>query len=330
MILPITCPIPVNEYPEVVLAHGGGGSLTQELIDRLFRPAFDNALLNAQHDGAIVDVTSQRIAFSTDSYVVRTNDIAMCGATPQYLSVALILEEGFSMAALWQIVQSMATAASESNVTVVTGDTKVVDKGSGDGIFINTSGFGNVPEHVNINPRRIQTGDAIILSGDVGRHGIAIMAAREDFDFSPPVLSDSCALNNSVKGLINAGIDLHCLRDATRGGIATTLIELAQASHHDMEIVEKTIPVNASIRAAAEVLGLDPLYIANEGRYLLVVAPEDEENVLRILASDPVTANACRIGTVLRSAKGSLSMITTLGTSRSLDRLSGEQLPRIC
>jgi len=347
MSLPISCPIPISDYPQIVLAHGGGGSLTQTLIDQLFRPAFDNALLNAQHDSAVIEIDQHRLAFTTDTFVVKPwqfpggdigslaingtiNDIAMSGATPQYLSVALILEEGFSMSTLWDIVRSMATAAANSGVTVVTGDTKVVDKGSGDGIFINTSGIGAVPDGVNIHPQRIQSGDVIILSGDIGRHGMAIMAAREDLAFSPPVQSDTCALHRSVSNVIKAGIDIHCLRDATRGGVATTLIELAESSGICMEIVESLIPVQANVRGAAEVLGLDPLYIANEGRYLLVVSAHEEQRTLEVLKSDSQTSNACTIGTVQKTSNSRLSLQTTLGTRRPLDRLSGEQLPRIC
>ena len=342
-----SCPLPITDYPELVLAHGGGGSLTHRLIQQMIVPAFDNPMLSALHDGATITVGDKRLAVSTDSYVVRpwqfpggdigklaihgtVNDLAMCGAIPQYLSMALILEEGFPMPDLWTVILSMKAAADACKVTLITGDTKVVDKGCGDGIFINTTGIGIIGNNVDVHPTRLRAGDRILLSGDIGRHGMAVMAAREALIFDPPIESDTAALHGPVQALIAAGIDVHCLRDPTRGGLATTLVEIAESANLGIRIDESSIPVTDSVRGAAEILGLDPLYVANEGRFIAIVDPADEQIALDSLRAQPLCATACCIGSVTAADAGTVTLSTLIGGERALDRLSGEQLPRIC
>ncbi|WP_353260308.1 hydrogenase expression/formation protein HypE [Prochlorothrix hollandica] len=348
--LSITCPLPVQRYPQVLLAHGGGGKLMHQLIQELFLPAFGSAAGSA-HDAATLVLPGQRMAFTTDSYVVKplffpggnigtlavtgtVNDLAMAGSRPLYLSVGFILEEGLAMETLWQVVQAMQTTATAIGVKIVTGDTKVVDRGKGDGIYINTAGVGIIttaPEQPPITPLSIQPGDAIILSGDLGRHGVAIMAAREGLEFETTIESDCAPLHRSVQALLATGIDLHCLRDVTRGGLASTLNELAQATQLGMRIEETEIEVLDQVQGACEILGLDPLYIANEGRFVAIVPlAQAAVAVTAMNQHNPPGVTARIIGQVTPERPGQLILHNRLGTDRLVDMMSGEQLPRIC
>jgi hydrogenase expression/formation protein HypE len=341
------CPLPISDYPEILLAHGSGGTLTHRLIESLFIAAFANPALEARHDGAVFEIGGTRLAFTTDSYVVdppffpggdigslaiygTVNDLAMCGARPLYVSAGLILEEGFAMAALQRVVASMKAAAARAGVELVTGDTKVVGKGCGDGIFINTSGIGQIEEGEGISPKGVRPGDIVILSGDIGRHGMAVMAAREGLEFEPPIQSDSAPISGPVLALAAAGIELHCLRDPTRGGLATTLVEIAETSGTGIGIDESAVPVSDPVRGACEILGLDPFYVANEGRFVAFVPAGEGERASRILAGDPLCRDARIIGEVTDAPAGTVTLRTLIGGSRVLDMLSGEQLPRIC
>jgi hydrogenase expression/formation protein HypE len=341
------CPIALNDYPKVLLAHGGGGRLMAQLIERLFLTAFDNPLLAQRHDGALIDMNEQQLAFTTDSYVVRplffpggdigtlaingtVNDLAMCGARPRYLSAGFIIEEGLPMETLWRVVRSMQQAAADAGVQVVTGDTKVVDKGKGDELFINTAGIGYVDSRLNLRPSEVRRGDAILLSGDVGRHGMAIMSVREGLQFESSIQSDCAPLANLVFSLLDEGIQVHCLRDLTRGGLASALNEIAQAAKIQIDIDETEVPVAEEVRGACEILGLDPLYVANEGRFVAFVAPPDLERALRLMHNHPLGRDAHAIGTVTDGSPGLVTLKSSIGARRILDLLSGEQLPRIC
>ncbi len=345
----LNCPLPQTDLATVQLAHGGGGSLMAQLIEQMFLPAFNNEWLNTRQDGAVLAAPGARLAFTTDSYVVQplffpggdigklavygtVNDLAMCGARPCYLSVGLILEEGLPMATLAQVVQSMQAAAQETGVQLVTGDTKVVDRGKGDGIFINTTGIGAIEsETINIAPNQVQPGDAIVLSGDLGRHGMAIMAVREGLSFESPILSDCAPLATSVQALLQAGITVHCLRDLTRGGLASALVEIAEAAGLQLAIDERRIPVQEDVRGACEFLGLDPLYVANEGRFVAFVPGTEADRAVAILREQAPGGNAQRIGEVVGPASPVLVTLTSqIGVSRVVTRFSGEQLPRIC
>ncbi len=341
------CPIPISQYPQVMLAHGGGGKLMHQLIEQMFVPAFRNPLLASRHDGAVFRVAEGKMAFTTDSYVVKplffpggdigslavngtVNDLAMCGARPLYLSAGFILEEGFEMETLWRIVNSMKNAASDAGVLLATGDTKVVDKGKGDGIFINTAGVGVIADGVEIGPERVSPGDAVILSGDLGRHGIAIMAAREGLEFETTLESDCAPLADLVLKLIDEGIRVNCLRDLTRGGLASALIEIAEASDHGIRISEREIKVKEDVRGACEILGFDPMYLANEGRFVAFVDKRDADRALELIRSDPAGEGASIIGNVASDANARVVMESRIGADRIVDMFSGEQLPRIC
>ena len=341
------CPLPLSTKNTVQLAHGGGGRLMQELIQDVFVRAFHNPILNSLHDGATWPVEKGTLAFTTDSYVVRPlffpggdigslavngtiNDLAMCGAKPLYLSAGFILEEGLSLDVLQRVVNSMAEAAREAGVPIVTGDTKVVDRGKGDGIFINTSGVGLVPAGVCVLPTLIQPGDAILVSGDLGSHGVAVLSVREGLTFDSNIESDSAPLHQIVADLIDSGIDIHCLRDLTRGGLASVLNELAVAAKVGMTMDEAAIPVSAPVRGACELLGLDPLYVANEGRFVAIVPASQAEATLAVMRRHDVSRKAVRIGSVTDRHSPPVVLRTVLGTHRVLDLLSGEQLPRIC
>lgn len=343
----LSCPIPLADYPEVQLAHGGGGRLMGQLVENMFAPAFDNAQLARLHDGAVFSVDGAQLAFSTDSYVVQplffpggdigalavngtVNDLAMCGARPLYLSAGFILEEGLAMETLWRVVQSMRRAAGAAGVQLVTGDTKVVDRGKGDGIFINTAGVGRVESGAEIGPERVRAGDVVLLSGDIGRHGTAIMAEREGLAFETTIESDCGAVAGLVLELLGAGIEIHCLRDLTRGGLATALVEIAEQSRRRIDIEEKAIPVLEEVRGACEMLGLEPAYVANEGRFVAVVEPGGAERALEIMRAHPLGAGAASIGGVADTADGLVTSRSAIGTRRIIDKLSGEQLPRIC
>ena len=342
-----SCPLPLRTGDHILLAHGGGGRLTQELIERIFLPAFANAPLAARHDGAVVELNGLRLAFSTDSYVVRplifpggtigdlavngtVNDLAMCGARPLYLSVGFILEEGLPLGTLHTVVASMREATARASVTLVTGDTKVVDKGKGDGIFLNTAGIGLVEAPGTISPSSVQPSDVVLLSGDVGAHGIAVLSVREGLEFDSPVVSDTAPLWEPVEALFRAGVEVHCLRDLTRGGLSSALNEIAAARRIGIRIEEASVPVREPVRGACEILGLDPLYVANEGRFIAIVPAAQEQVALAALRGVTVSAGAVRIGSVVDAHPGTVVLSSRIGGNRVLDMLSGEQLPRIC
>lgn len=343
----LSCPIPIAEYPQVLLAHGGGGKLMKQLIETMFLPVFSGNSPSVRHDSTVLEISGCKIAFTTDSYVIRplffpggdigslavhgtVNDLAMSGARPLYLSVGLILEEGLPMKTLWQVVCSLQRAAIESGVQVVTGDTKVVDRGKGDGIFINTAGIGIVEHSQVISPQSVQPGDVLLVNGDIGRHGIAIMAVREGLEFETAIESDSAPLAGLVLQLLQAGIEIHCLRDLTRGGLASALNEIATAAGVTINIVEDAIPVREDVQGACEILGFDPLYVANEGRFVAFVPEAFAEQALSILRKHPLGKDASIIGSVIEKSSGQVIMISRIGASRIVDMLSGEQLPRIC
>jgi hydrogenase expression/formation protein HypE len=342
-----SCPIPISQYPHVLMAHGGGGKLMHRLLEDIFGKAFSNPILDTRHDSAQFTVPPGRLAMTTDSYVVRpiffpggdigsmaihgtVNDLAMSGARPLYLTSAFIIEEGLPMETLWRVVCSMRDATKKCGVQIVTGDTKVVDKGKGDGLFINTAGIGVIEHSLNIAPQNAQPGDAILVSGDLGRHGMAIMAVREGLQFESTIESDSAPVHEAVLDLIRAGIDIHCLRDLTRGGLASALNEIAEAGGVKIAVEEKLIPVREEVHAACEMLGLDPLHVANEGRFAAFIAAKDSERALKILQRHAVSSNAALIGKVVEKSAPMVTIKSAIGASRILDMPSGEQLPRIC
>ena len=347
-----SCPLPIFDHQQIVLGHGSGGKLTADLIDHVFLPAFKNPTLDKLDDQAVVTVGSARLAFTTDSFVVTpiffpggdigrlavhgtVNDLAMSGARPLYLSAAFILEEGLAVDDLRRVVESMRAAAAEADVQFVTGDTKVVNRGKGDQVFITTTGIGVVEGGANISADRARAGDQIILSGYIGDHGMAIMSQRENLEFEGTILSDCASLHGLVASMLSTpstrGMDfIHCLRDPTRGGAATTLNEIAKRSKVGMLLREKSIPVRESVKGACELLGLDPLYVANEGKLLAIVAPEMAPVVLRQMQQHPLGSDAAIIGEVVTDHPGMVLMKTQIGGTRVLDVMFGEQLPRIC
>jgi hydrogenase expression/formation protein HypE len=342
------CPIPISDYPNVLLAHGGGGSLSQMLIERMFASTFANEWLDPLHDGAVIEVPGGRMAVSTDSFVISPlffpggdigslavhgtiNDVAMCGAKPLAITVGMVIEEGLPMEDLWRIVSSIKKAADEAGVAVATGDTKVVDRGKGDGIFINTTGVGTVPPDVDIRPERIQPGDRVIVSGTIADHGIAVMSVREGLEFETALESDTASLNGLVEAILNAGgDDVHVLRDPTRGGVASATNEIAKSANQGIRLIEADLPMKDQVRAACEILGFDPLYVANEGKCLAIVAPGSADAVLEAMQSHPLGADAVFIGEVVDEHPGKVFLKSTIGGNRVVDMLSGEQLPRIC
>ena len=345
--LTASCPLPITNYKQIVLAHGSGGKLSHQLIEKMVLPQFRNELLEPLHDGAIFSLNGERVAFSTDSFVVSpiffpggdigtlavhgtVNDLAMCGARPLYLSASFILEEGLPMEDFWRVVQSMHAAADNAGVKLVTGDTKVVDRGKADKIFVNTSGIGIVPNEVNIHPARATVGDKIIISGPIAVHGIAIMSVREGLEFETQVASDTAPLHELVAAMIAAKIDIHVLRDPTRGGVTSALTEIAQTAKIGMLLNESSIPISEEVKGACEILGLDPLYVANEGKVLAIVATEDADRLLQVLRSNSLGREAAVIGEVVNEHPGLIMMKTRVGGTRVVDMLSGEQLPRIC
>ncbi len=312
-----------------------------ELIEKIFVSSFDNQALNTRHDSSVLDVTAKKIAFTTDSYVVSplffpggdigklavygtVNDLAMSGARPMYLSCGFIIEEGLPFETLWRVAQSMKEAAALAGVELVTGDTKVVDRGKGDGLFINTAGIGVIEHTLSISPASVRPGDVIILSGDIGRHGIAIMAAREGLAFESAIESDCAPLAGDILRLLEGGIEIHCLRDLTRGGLGSALVEIAEAAKMRIDIDERAIPVREDVQGACEIMGFDPIYVANEGRFISFVSETDSARALSLLGPE-----ACIIGRVATGA-GYVTMKSKIGVSRIVDMLSGEQLPRIC
>ncbi|MCP4650808.1 MAG: hydrogenase expression/formation protein HypE [PVC group bacterium] len=343
----LTCPIPISDYPNVLLAHGSGGILMNQLIEKIFLAAFKNPILEQKHDASVLEPGKGKLAMTTDSYVIHplffpggdigslavhgtVNDLAMCGAKPLYLSAGFILEEGLPMDTLWKVVVSMAQAAKNAGVQIVTGDTKVVNKGKGDGIFINTAGIGVIEHDLSIAPASIREGDAIILSGDIARHGMAVMAVREGLEFESMITSDSAPVNAIVEKLIASDIDIHCMRDLTRGGVASALVELAKSANVHINIEEEKIPVHEDVRGACEILGLDPMYVANEGRFVCFVPEGQADKVIQIMREYSDAEEVVCIGKVSLDKKGQVTLKTSIGTTRYVDMLSGEQLPRIC
>jgi hydrogenase expression/formation protein HypE len=339
-----SCPIPHTDSERVLLAHGGGGRLMHALLDRLILPAFRNPLLDQRHDGAVFDVPG-RIALTTDSYVVKPiffpggdigslavygtiNDLAMCGARPVSLSAAFILEEGFAMEDLRRITASMRAAAGD--VPIATGDTKVVDRGKGDGIYITTAGVGVIEHSFSIGPASVRPGDAVLVSGDLGRHGIAVLAHREGLRFETTIESDSSPLWDAVSELLRAGVTIHCMRDLTRGGLASALNEIAGTAGVSIALNETVIPVTDDVRGACEILGLDPFYVANEGRFVCFLPAAEAEKALAALHTARVADGAVLAGYVGEEPKGRVTIKSPIGATRILDMLSGEQLPRIC
>jgi hydrogenase expression/formation protein HypE len=331
----------------VDMTHGSGGRAMAQLIDELFARHLDNDLLRQANDQAAFDVPAGRMVMSVDGHVIAPlffpggdigslavhgtiNDVAMAGARPLYLSAGFILEEGFPLADLDAIVASMGAAARAAGVPVVTGDTKVVERGKGDGVFITTTGIGSVPAGVDIRGDRARPGDAILLSGSIGDHGVAVMSRRENLTFETTIESDSAALHTLVADMVTAVPDIHCLRDPTRGGLANTLNELAQQSNVGMDLREDAIPVTAAVSAACELLGLDPLYIANEGKLICICAADDAATLLDVMRAHPLGQAAAHIGEVVDDEHGFVRMQTGFGGSRVVDWLTGEQLPRIC
>ncbi|SCZ61045.1 hydrogenase expression/formation protein HypE [Thiohalomonas denitrificans] len=329
------------------LTHGSGGRAMAQLIDELFLKAFDNPLLRQLNDQAAFDVPAGRMVMATDSHVVTplffpggdigslavhgtVNDVAMSGARPLYLAAGFILEEGFPLGDLKRIVESMAAAAEEAGVAIVTGDTKVVEQGKGDGVFINTTGFGVVPPGIDISGNRARPGDRILVNGTLGDHGVAIMSQRENLSFGTGIESDSVALHGLVAAMVETVPNLHCLRDPTRGGLAATLNELAQQSAVGMRIEESSLPLREGVRGACEFLGLDPLYVANEGKLVAICAAEDAEPLLEAMREHPLGREAAIIGEVQEDPNHFVQMQTAFGGMRMVDWISGEQLPRIC
>ena len=347
----LSCPTPLPAKDTILLGHGSGGKLSAELIRDIFLPAFQNPVLARLDDQAIVNVNGQRLALTTDSFVVKplffpggdigslavhgtVNDLAMGGATPLFLSVAFIIEEGFSMDELRRVVNSLRQAAAEVGVQIVTGDTKVVEKGKGDGLFINTTGIGLVPEGVDLSADRARSGDKVLVSGSIGDHGIAILAQREGLEFETAfktkIQSDSAALHTLVARLLAVTRDIRCMRDPTRGGVSSTLNEIAERSRVGIELEESSLPIHEEVRGACELLGLDPLYVANEGKLIAIVAPEAAGVVLQAMRNHPLGKEAQIIGTVKKENAGLVTMRTPFGTTRIVDMLAGDQLPRIC
>lgn len=342
------CPLPITGHETVQLAHGSGGKMMNQLIDQLFIWAFDNEHLNQLDDQALLKTTANRLAFSTDSFVVdpiffpggdigelavngTVNDVAMCGATPRYLSAGFIIEEGFPLTDLKRIVISMREAARQAGVKIVTGDTKVVNKGQCDKIFINTAGIGLQENDFQISSHNLRPGDNLIVSGSLADHGMAILSRREGLAFETPVQSDTAALNGLIKQILLAGGDaVHAMRDPTRGGLAATLNEFAGNAHVGIKIVQTRVPVKKEVAAACEILGLDPLYVANEGKLVVAVAEARAQAVLEAMQAHDLGADSAIIGKVFSENPGAVHVQTPIGAWRILDMLVGEQLPRIC
>lgn len=341
------CPLPITQREQIVLGHGSGGKLSAQLLERVFLPAFSNPLLDKLDDQAVLSINGSRLAFTTDSFVVTplffpggdigrlaingtVNDLAMSGARPMYLAAGFILEEGLAMDDLRRVVQSMSEAAKEANVQLVTGDTKVVNRGKGDKVFISTTGIGIIEKPVNLGADRARPGDKIILSGYIGDHGMAILSQRENLEFEGTIESDCAALHQLVSDMLEASLEIHCMRDPTRGGVATVLNEIAARSNAGMEVKETEIPVRDNVRGACEILGLDPLYVANEGKLVAVVAASAADAVLDRMRKNPLGRDARVIGEVTAEHRGMVLMKTEIGGMRMLDTLFGEQLPRIC
>jgi hydrogenase expression/formation protein HypE len=343
-----SCPLPLVGYPNIVMGHGGGGKLGNELVEHMFLPAFRNAALENLGDAAVLDLVGGRLAMSTDSFVVQplffpggsigelavngtVNDLAVSGAVPRFLSASFILEEGFPLAQLAAIVEAMSKAAAMAQVQIVTGDTKVVERGHGDGCYITTAGVGMIRSDVQVGPQRAKPGDAILVSGTIGDHGMAIMSVREGLEFESQIRSDCASLNGMISDVLDAvGAEVHAMRDPTRGGLASTLNEIALASGVGISIDEASLPVRAEVQSACELLGLDPVYVANEGKVVFFVAPETADKVLAVLKAHPLGRDAARIGQVTAEHPRMLVARTAMGANRVIPIQIGEQLPRIC
>jgi hydrogenase expression/formation protein HypE len=343
-----SCPLPLADYPAIVMGHGGGGKLGNELVENLFLPAFRNPELENLGDAAILDLGGGKLAMTTDSFVVQplffpggsigelavngtVNDLAVSGAEPRFLSASFVLEEGLPLNQLAAIVEAMAKAAATAGVKIVTGDTKVVERGHGDGCYICTAGVGLLRPGIEVGPQRTRPGDVILVSGTVGDHGMAIMSVREGLEFESQIRSDCAALNGMIaEVLAAAGAAVHTMRDPTRGGMASTLNEIAQASGVGVEIDEPSLPVRPEVQSACELLGLDPVYVANEGKAVFFVAPEAADKVLEVLRAHPLGRDAARIGRITSEHKGMLVAHTAMGANRVIPTQIGEQLPRIC
>lgn len=344
-----SCPMPLRDHPQVVMGHGGGGALSADLVEHLLLPAYgdDNGVLAQLGDAAVLGIAGARLAMSTDSFVVRprffpggnvgdlavngtVNDVAMTGARPLHLSVGMVLEEGMQLSELDLIARTMGRAARAAGVGIVTGDTKVVDAGHGDGVYITTTGIGVIDAGVDLGPHRVRPGDAVIVSGPIALHGIAVLSVREGLEFGSDIESDCAPLNGLVQAVLGTGADVHMFRDPTRGGVAATLNEIAKSSRTGVEIEERAVPVPDDVRAACGFLGLDPLYVANEGKLIAFVAGDDADRVLEAMHAHEFGAGAVRIGTVVEEHPGVVVARTGIGGSRVVDLPLAEQLPRIC
>jgi hydrogenase expression/formation protein HypE len=341
------CPVPLRDAPNIVMGHGGGGAMSGELIEHLFLPAYGDAADTSLGDSAVLTLAGARLAFSTDSFVVKpmffpggnigdlavngtVNDLAMSGARPMVLSTAYILQEGTPLSEIARIAESLGAAARAAGVRLVTGDTKVVDRGSGDGVFINTAGIGVLADGVDIRPDRAEAGDVVIISGDIGVHGVAVMSCREGLEFGTTVESDTAALSGLVQAMIDTGADVHVLRDPTRGGVAASLNEIARSSKIGVSLVERDLPVPDAVKDACGLLGLDPLYVANEGKLIAIVSASDVDRVLAAMHNHELGRGARVIGACVDDHPGMVTARTGLGGTRVVDLPIGEQLPRIC
>lgn len=342
-----TCPLPLQDYPHVIMGHGGGGKLSSELVEHIFLPAFHNDHLSQLGDSAVFAVEQGRLAFSTDSYVVQplffpggcigdlavhgtVNDLSMSGARPLYLSAGFILEEGFPIAQLKRIADAMGSAARQAGVAIITGDTKVVERGHGDGCYINTAGVGVVPAHVNIASNRARPGDSVIVSGSLGNHGMAIMSVREGLEFESTIESDTAPLNDLVAAMLEACPDIRVLRDPTRGGLSASLNEIAAASHCGIVVDEARLPIDSSVQAACEILGLDPWLVANEGKLVCIAPAGASSAILQAMRATHVGRAAVEVGSVVAEHPQMVIARTPIGASRVVTLPIGEQLPRIC
>jgi hydrogenase expression/formation protein HypE len=342
------CPVPLRNHEQVMLGHGSGGRMTQELIQRYFYPPLENEILLKGEDAASVAIpVGGRMAVSTDSHIVSplffpggdigklaicgtVNDLAMMGAQPLWLTAAFILEEGFSLECLERVLESMQEAAEEAGVEVIAGDTKVAERGKADGLFINTTGVGVIPEGRRVSAGNAQPGDVVLLSGPIADHGIAVLAARGELAFDAEVVSDIAPLNAMVEAMFASGSTVHVMRDPTRGGVASALNEIAIQSSVSILVDESSLPIHAPTLAACEMLGFDPLYVANEGKLLAIVPDQDAQTLLDAMHSSPYGEQACKIGEVQKDPQGRVLMRTSVGGTRVIDTLSGEMLPRIC
>jgi hydrogenase expression/formation protein HypE len=342
-----TCPLPLTTTETVLLGHGSGGKLSADLLRSIFLPALANPVLERLDDQAVVELAGIRVAFTTDSFVVNplffpggdigslavhgtVNDLAVGGARPLFLSAAFIIEEGLPMETLRRVVASMQSAAAAAGVQVVTGDTKVVEKGGADGLFINTSGIGVLPDGLALSADQARPGDCVIISGSIGDHGIAVMAQREGLEFETTITSDSAPLHTLVESMLAVTPEIRCMRDPTRGGVSSTCNEIAARSGVGIELIERHLPVKEQVRGACEMLGLDPLYVANEGKLVAIVASEFAEKLVTVMREHPLGREAQIIGRITRENPGLVIMRSNVGTTRIVDMLSGDQLPRIC